>query len=145
MENVTVKIIGLDKLQDALEDLGKKGTNVVRAAVREGAKVVKDEVVLQAPKDSGILAEHVNVRTKKQRGTDLAVSAFIGPSSKPVIYPREKGKTKGIPRTAEFVSKLLEFGSATRAKKPYITRAWEASKNTALQRMISVIKGKLGL
>ena len=142
---VTVKIDGLDKLQNALEDLGKKGTTVVREAVRAGATVIKDEIVLQAPKESGILAEHINIRTKKQKGVDLAVSAFVGPASKPVIYERTNGKTSGVPRTAEFISKLLEFGSATRSKKPFITRAWETARGAALQRMISVIKGRLGL
>jgi HK97 gp10 family phage protein len=142
---VTTKITGLSQLQDALEDLGKKGTTVARGAVRAGAVVVQDALVQNAPKDSGIMAEHIDIRTRKQRGTDLAVSAFIGPNTKEIIHPQEKGKTAGLPRTASFIAQTSEFGTEKEPKRPWMTPAWESNKQDALETMISFLKEKLGL
>lgn len=145
-DGITVEIQGLEDLQKALEELvDKAGTQVVRDAVRAGGAVVKQEMVQQAPRDSGLLAEHFSVKTAKQKGEPLAVSAFIGPSAKPVIYPRDDGKTAGMPRSASVIARLLEFGSAVRAKHPFLTAAWETSKTRALDAMIQKLREKLGL
>lgn len=146
-EPVTVEVKGLDELQKALEGLvDKDGTKYVRAAVRAGATVVKDEMAKQAPKETGFTSEHIDVKTKKQRGEALAVTALIGPNSK-VIRPkdadRQKGKTAGLPRTASFIAKMLEF--ARRGRKPFVTQAWESSKGKALEAMVDKLKEKLGL
>jgi len=96
---VTIEVKGLDQLQKALEGLDDRvGTKFVRAA----ATVVKDEIAKQAPRETGFTSEHIDIRTKKQRGEALAVSALIGPNNK-VIRPkdegRQKGKTAGLPST----------------------------------------------
>ena len=149
-DQVTVQISGLEELQKALEQLADKtGTQTVRAAARAGGTVIKNEMVLQAPHgETNTLADPKNftVGTRKQTGEPLAVTALIGPNNRKIIYPRTVGKTKGIPRTAAFISKLLEFGSATRsAKKAFITAAFEVSKNKAVDRVIEVLKEKLNL
>ena len=107
---VTIEVKGLDQLQKALEGLDDRvGTKFVRAA----ATVVKDEIAKQAPRETGFTSEHIDIRTKKQRGEALAVSALIGPNNK-VIRPkdegRQKGKTAGLPRTASFIANAGVFG-----------------------------------
>jgi HK97 gp10 family phage protein len=144
---VTVEVKGLDELQRALEELvDKDGTKYVRAAVRAGATVVRNEMAQQAPKETGFTSEHIDIKTKKQRGEALAVSALIGPNSKlirPADQDRTKGKTAGLPRTASFIAKVLEFGR--RGRKPFMTQAWESSKTKALDAIVAKLKEKLGL
>lgn len=143
---VTVEVKGLDELQKALEELvDTDGSKYVRQAVRAGAVVVKDQIVQNAPKDSGLLAEHIDVKTRKQRGEALAVSALIGPNSKEVIHPQTGGKTSGLRRTAQFITRMLEFGSKKMSKKPFMTQAFESSKTKALDRMVETLREKLGL
>jgi HK97 gp10 family phage protein len=139
------KIVGLDELERALEALGKKGTAAVRAAVRVGATEVKNQMVSLAPKDTGLLAKHFDIKTKKQRGEDLAVTAFVGPNGKEVIHPQAKGKTKGLPRTARMLSWFLEFGTSRESKKPFLTQAFETSKAKALEKIIETLREKLDL
>src|SRR5205814_9608448 len=100
-----------------------------------------------APRDSGLLAEHHSIRTKKQRGEPLALTVTIGPNSKPVIHPRTDGKTAGLPRTALFLAKLFEFGASAAhiAKKPYLTQAYSLAKEKAVDRVVEVLREKLGL
>ncbi len=143
---VSVEVKGLDELQRALEALqDADGTKFVRASVRAGAVVVKDQMVENAPKDSGLLAEHIDVKTRKQRGTALAVSALIGPNSKTIIHEQDGGKTSGLRRTAQFITRMLEFGSKKMSKRPFMTQAWEQSKTKALDAMVEKLKEKLGL
>lgn len=142
--DVEVSISGLDDLQHNLEQLNDKLANkTVRDAVREGGKIVRDEMVMLAPKDTGLLADHFDVKTRKVAGEAGAVSAFIGPNAKTVIHPQAKGKTSGLPRTASFISRLLEFGSAHQPKHPFLTAAWEACKGRTLDRIIEVLRDKL--
>jgi HK97 gp10 family phage protein len=141
---VELAISGLQELQQALEDLNDKlATKYVREAAREGGKIVRAEMVLMAPKDSGLLSEHIDVKTRAQRGEARAVSAFIGPNAKTVIHPQVKGKTAGLPRTAAFLSRLLEFGSIHQPKHPFLTAAWEASKGRALDAIVRKLKDRL--
>lgn len=143
---VSIEVKGLDELQKALEDLvDKDGNKYVRAAVNAGGNVVKDRIVQNAPKDSGLLADHIDKRTRKQKGEALAISALIGPNSKEVIHKQAKGKTSGLPRTAAAIAKMLEFGTKKMPKKPFMSQAWESSKQEALDALVAKLREKLGL
>src|SRR6266404_3710442 len=125
-EFVTVRITGLAELEANLKELDDTiQTKVVRAAVRAGAEVMRSEIVTLAPKDTGLLAAHFDIKTRKQRGAADAVTALIGPNSKQVLYPRDKGKTAGMKRTALKITSFFEFG---KLKKPFMTQAFESVK-----------------
>ena len=137
-EFITFELRGLAELEANLKTLDDEvQTKIVRDAVRAGAKVVKDEVVLRAPKDSGLLSEHIDIKTRKQKSVADAVTAFIGPNGKQILYPRTKGTTAGMKRTAAKIASFFEFG---KLKHPFITQAWEVSKLRALDTMIEKIK-----
>jgi len=143
-DEITVTISGLDELQAQLEALDDKmARKATREAVREGGKVVQAEMVQQAPKDTGIMAEHIDVKTRGVSGEARAVSAFIGPNGKEIIHPQTGGSTAGLPRTAAFIAKLLEWGGVKMPKNPFLTAAWESSKNRALDAIIDMLKQRL--
>jgi HK97 gp10 family phage protein len=143
---VEVKITGLDKLQAALlEQIPKKASSAMRGALRAGAKIIQSAIVQEAPKDSGLLSEHIDIRTRV-RGAGLTGSAFVGPNSK-VTYPREQGrlgkKARAIP--AWVVAKFLEGGTAKMAARPFMTHAFEGNKQNAIDAVIAKLKSALGL
>ncbi|HZR66613.1 MAG TPA: HK97-gp10 family putative phage morphogenesis protein [Terriglobales bacterium] len=128
-EFVTVEVKGLKELQDKLEELPNKiARRGIRQALRAGAEIIRGEMVSNAPKDSGFLEEHIDVKTRLKSDL-LAGSAFIGPNGKQ-LYPRNP---KWPARTAALVAKWLEFGTSRMSKKPFMTQAFETRKEDALE------------
>jgi HK97 gp10 family phage protein len=147
MEDEEVKITGLVELQDALEQLpyrvAKKG---LKASLHDAAAPVEASMVREAPKESGFLAEHFSTKISIARD-QLSGSAFIGPKGK-VDYPafmsgayrivrNAKGRAVKVGRVAvATVARFLEFGTSRMGKNPFMRRAWETTKGTALDAMI---------
>lgn len=158
---VTVKMSGLDALQRKLqEELPKDAKRAVRVALSAGGGDVKRAMVANAPveesgENAGFLRDHINVKTRLVRG-ELAGSAFVGPSQ--AVYPGREGK-EGKVRvggktffskhagqvTAARVARFLEFGTSRMSKKPFMTQAWDSSKQTALDHIIEKLKEVLGV
>jgi HK97 gp10 family phage protein len=151
MDDVTSEVKGLAELQQALEDLSSKVANKgVRDALKAGAAPIQRGMVQQAPKLSGFLAQHFNVKFKRLRG-GIGGSAFIGPQGK-IDYPafasgayriirNAKGKISKVGKIAvATVARFLEFGTSKMPKNPFMTRAWEANKYTALDNMTESLR-----
>lgn len=97
MSNAHVK--GLAELQAFLDQLpAKMEANIMRAALREGAKVVQAEVQASAPVRSGLLKAGIKISTSSRRGK---VTASI----------KAKGKHG-------FLAPWIEFGTAAHFIKP---------------------------
>lgn len=148
---VTVEVQGLSELQANMEELpakvAKKG---LRAALKRGGLVIRNAMVAMAPKDTGFLAEHFNMKMKI-RSDELAGSIFIGPAGK-VDYPayasgaynikrRKNGKLAKLGRVAvATVARFLEFGTSKMAKHPFMTQAFESYKDRALSEITEGLK-----
>lgn len=154
-EFVTINVQGLDQLQEALEaakiKVAKRG---LRAALKAGATIIKNAIVSGAPKDTGFLSEHFNIKISIMRN-ELAGSAFIGPAGK-VDYPafasgaykikRVAGKAKRVGRIAvATVARWLEFGTSKMAKFPFMTSGFESNKDAALTAIADKLRDSLGL
>jgi HK97 gp10 family phage protein len=140
-EYVTTKITGLAELQTNLEALPEKMARTgLKNALRAGAAYVRSMMVANAPKETGFMAEHFDVKLR-MRGDALAGSAFIGPNSK-ALYPGRKSNWAS--RTARLVAGWLEFGTKDRPKNPFMTQAWEGSKEGALAEIIDDLRETLG-
>jgi len=153
-DDVTVNIRGLEDLQRKLEEIGhnvaKRG---VRQALRAGAVPVREAMAAAAPKDSGFLSEHIDIKTRMDKD-ELAGAAFIGPNSK-AVYPRgevarelaRKLGNRFARGTKQYfawvVARFLEFGTRKMAKKPFMTQGWETSKQSALDAIIQKLKDNL--
>jgi HK97 gp10 family phage protein len=143
-DEITVTISGLDKLQANLEALDDKlARKAAREAVRAGGVVVQEAMVQAAPKETGIMAKHIDVKTRGVRGEARSVSAFIGPNSREIIHEQTGGATAGLHRTAAFLAKLLEWGGVKMPKNPFLTAAWESSKGRALDAIITKLRHAL--
>jgi HK97 gp10 family phage protein len=141
-EFVTQKWTGLKEIQQKLEALDEKMAKTgVRNALRAGAEYVLSKVIANAPRASGFMAEHFDIKISLKKGA-IAGSAFIGPNAKAVYSDRKE--TWGV-RTAKMVAGWLEFGTKNRAKEPFITAGWEEAKEGALAEMVDDLKETVGL
>jgi len=147
--NETIKVDGLDKLLANLELLPQKVADKnIGMALREGGKVVQEAFVANAPEDTGFLKEHFNVKVKLRRDREIGGSAYIGPASK-VDYPDKgggyrlkvvKNKLRNVGRVSVIsVCRWLEFGRKG-IKHPFMTQAFEASKNAAQDAMTTSLQ-----
>jgi HK97 gp10 family phage protein len=145
-----IKIDGLDKLQDALLKLEPaKAKAALRAALKAGADPIKQDMAQSAPYESGILEENIGTKLSTAGSSELRGAAFIGPTGKGK-YPAQgaggglrKKKRSAMPVAT--IARFLEFGTSKMAARPFMTQAFERQKGNALERIIAVIKEKLGL
>lgn len=146
-ENVNIK--GLDQLLATLEILPRKVADKdVSVALRAGGKVVQNAFAASAPEDTGFLAEHFNVKVKLRR-EELGGSAYVGPDAR-ADYPERDGgyrlkvlknKLRKVGRISVLsVCRFLEFGTSKMGKKPFMTQAFEGSKDGALDAMTTSLQ-----
>jgi HK97 gp10 family phage protein len=159
---VTVEIKGLDELERNLEALPKEvERTVIREDLTEAAQIVVDAMVQEAPKNKdpndpsapqGFLAQHFAVKVTAS-SKDVSGTAIIGPAAN-VDYPdrdgsyrrkiNDKGKVKLVGRIGvDDVARFLEFGTIKTPKNPFLTRAYELTKNPVLNKIISGIQDAL--
>ena len=158
---VTFKITGLAELQKKLEDMPKTvAKKVLRDDLRAAGEYLKQEMVMQAPYRTGFLDSHFDTRVRVEHG-ELAAKAFVGPEGR-MYYPHE-GVTKEGRQFEEWqrtstgrhgvkgglvpvvsVARFLEFGTSRMAARPFMTSAFESSKEALLTKIIEGIRSALG-
>jgi HK97 gp10 family phage protein len=163
---VSFKIEGLDEIQKKLqEELPKDARLAMRIALSAGGGTVKTAMQDEAPveedsPDAGFLREHI--KTKITVGRDGTTGrAYVGATNE--AYPNREGKLGRVSfktitgKVVNFVSKhagqvtaakvarYLEFGTSRMSKHPFMTQAWEKSRQAALDRIIGKLKEKLHL
>jgi len=149
-DEFTFKLIGLDKIQRALEEIprnvAKKG---LRTALHDGAVPMQQAVAGEAPKDTGFLEQHFGIRLSV-KGNAVAGAAYIGPDWK-IDYPdagggyREKISKKSGKKlvgriSVASVTRFLEFGTSKMTKNPFMTRAWEKMREISLNAIVNRLR-----
>lgn len=141
---ITVKISGLEQIQAALQTAQpKKARAAMRGALKEGAAPIRDAMATEAPRASGFLAQHFNVKVSTRQG-GTAGTAYVGPQGK-INYPARGLNGKGRTISVESVARFLEFGTRKMAANPFITRAFEGAREISLAKIIASFKKTLGL
>jgi HK97 gp10 family phage protein len=146
-DQFTFEIKGLDALQSKLESLPKKMANkVLRGALGRAAMRVLEAVVDMAPRASGFMAEHFNIKVSI-KSADIAGAAYIGPDGK-MDYPNRGGGYKTRFKTGKddvgripvaTVVRFNEFGTEKEPANPFMSRAWESTKDEALSILVDGI------
>ena len=163
---VSFEIKGLKEIQQALEErLPKEARLAMRIALSAGGGTVKNAMQDEAPvevegQDSGFLRDNIKVKTII-RGSGLTGTAIVGATQ--AAYPGREGSrgrvtlktatgkvvsfisNKAGQVTAAMVARWLEFGTSKMSAHPFLTQAWEGSKQAALERMIAKLKEGLKL
>jgi HK97 gp10 family phage protein len=165
-ETVTVNITGLDELQKKLEEeLPKDARLALRIALSAGAGDIKSAMVDAAPveadgENAGFLRDHLKVKTIIRRD-ELAGVAIVGATE--AVYPGRAGKQGRVSfktasgKLVDFVSKhagqvtaarvarFLEFGTSKMSAKPFMTPAYESTKETAFNHVVAKLREVLKL
>lgn len=127
---MSVEIKGLEELIKKLNDLPDKlEKKVIRAAVRQGANIIKDKAKRYVPVDKGDLRDSIKVSgARAQKG----VIAFrIRPTKN-----KQKGKSV-------FYGYFQEFGTSKMAAHPFMRPAYDEAGEDVLNKVIDTVKSKL--
>lgn len=120
---VTVKILGQQELESALNQLGARAEAVLEEAVLAGAEVIRDEASNRAPRRTGRLAKNIVAEVVEKSATGVAVK--VGPS-KEVFYGR-----------------FVEFGTSKMRSQPFLYPTLEAKKAEAQAAIREIIRRAL--
>lgn len=148
MANISLQ--GFDDLEQVFLVMGEKiGSDALRSAANTGATVIKDEVVIRAPEDSGILKSAIYQKHIPEQSGDDRQVYFISwrkgkKSPTDAFYGDwvERGhwyvppKPDGITYKAHRAANRAIFVSA----KPFLRPGFEAKKYAAIEAM----RNKLG-
>ena len=134
----------LDKLSDAV------GEKTLRSVGFAGAAVFRDEVALQAPKDTGFLSEQVGVIRDTDKSDGKIVQTYLVKvrtskskyaNTKHNVRKDRAGKTYAT--TNAFYWRFFEYGTSKMAARPFIRPAFEAKKSEAMQAMKNKLSEKI--
>ena len=146
---MTATVTGLAELQAFLDQLpAKVEANIMRAALRQGANVVKAEAMANVPVKSGLLKAGLKVSTKSRRGV---VTAIVKAGGKHAYLARwiEYGTAAHFikPKNARslFWAGLMRDGvhHPGSAPKPFLRPALESQAQAALLAVGEAIKKRL--
>ena len=146
---MTATVTGLSELQAFLDQLpAKVEQNIMRAALRQGANVVKAEAMANVPVKSGLLKAGLKVSTKSRRGV---VTANVKATGKHAYLARwiEYGTAAHFikPKNARslFWAGLMRDGvdHPGSAPKPFLRPALESQAQAALLAVGEAIKKRL--
>ena len=131
----------------ALDDLGNKFlTKVVRKGLTVGGEMLRQEVVKNAPRDTGFLAEHFVA--KVNMGAKGGASCTVGPQGR-MDYPRKgplayilktiKGKPYNTGRiSVASVARFFEFGTKKMAARPFMTASFDSVKAAVAEKFFQI-------
>ena len=124
------EIKGLEELIKNFHTLPEKvEKRVIRAAVRQGANVIKKKAQDYVPVDEGDLKKSIKV--SGIRGKPGTIAFVIRPTSN-----KKKGKNV-------FYGRFQEFGTSKMVAKPFMRPAYDEAGDDVLNTVIDTIKSKL--
>lgn len=123
-----VRLEGADQLNKALRSVGNRaGGLVLQNAAKAGAEVISEEAKRLAPKDSGDLAEGIDIE----------------------VHRLQHGRTQVniAPGKRQWYGRLVELGTEKMSAHPYLRPALdskaEEATNTVGQELRAALKGVL--
>ena len=130
MGDVSCEITGLDELEKMLKELAPKAAKTaLRRAVREGMKIFQAAAEEKAPRDTGALADNINIKTKAGGGdgddTSGSIEAVAGPGKK------------------QFYGLFQEYGTRFQKAQPFMTPAYEENKDAVLETFVSDLRDEI--
>jgi HK97 gp10 family phage protein len=123
-KNPLFHLEGADELNAALRRLGDRTTGLLlKQSAEAGAKVIADEAKRLAPRDSGDLAEGIEVKPGRiQQGR--------------AVFNVQPGK-------AEWYGKLVELGTEKMPAQPFLRPALDAKAQEATEAVQEVLRDAL--
>ena len=119
---------GFAEIEGWLQALpGKIGENALRSAANAGATLIKDEVVLRAPRRSGRLARAVYQKHIDERSGETNQTYFVG-----VRQGTKTAEGKKDLANDAFYWRFVEYGTSRSPASPFIRPSFEARSQDAV-------------
>lgn len=146
-DGFTVQLEGVDELKRALADVSKQiRTKAVRAALREGGKVIQREArstvpVLKKPTPTrrpGTIKRNIVVRASKFARRDKNEGVYV--SVRPLRGARTQklGKASANNPNDPFYWWFVEFGTKFQKARPFMRRAVDTHGQQAIKKFMQV-------
>lgn len=120
-----VQLEGINELLNNLEKLGDKGKRVENKALRGAGNVVEEAIKGETPVRSGNLKR--SIKTSNVKTKDGVKQVEVGPDKK------------------GWYGKFLEFGTVNIKADPFMSRGYDNSKSSAIDKIRAELKKGLGL
>lgn len=144
MIDLTIK--GVDELKRALEAIpARMQNNILRAAVREASKPVRDEARARAPilktpdkrRKPGTLKRAIGIRSPRIRGRQVVGGVAVRSlSPKQVMaYKARTGKKAADNPNDAFYAPFVEFGTAKARAQPFMRPALSSKAQASIDAM----------
>ena len=131
---MSAQVTGLKELEKKLIELGPKiGRQALKSALVAGASVVKKEAQLMAPAKTGRLRRAMYIKRMSKPN----------PFKENVIFGVRHGKKMSKRDLDAYYWSFLEFGTKFIKKISFVQRAFETSKERALQKIKQVLADKI--
>lgn len=121
-----VKLEGMDELVKAVEGLGQKGSRIENEALRKAGEYLAEEMKKEAPVRTGELKVSIEVSNVKTKQGQKYVE--VGPN-----------------KETNWRAKFIEFGTVKMRANPFMSRAYERSKDEIQEIIKRKLKEGLGL
>lgn len=119
----------IDKFQEKLKEMGRKGSTLENKALLEGAEIINKEIVSNAPVKTGKAKSKLTIsKVKKEKGVKVV-----------------KVGVQKDDNSEAFYLKFYEYGTSKQAARPFMRPAFERKKKEALEKTKEVIREGLGL
>jgi HK97 gp10 family phage protein len=169
--NFGANISGLDELEEALEELVPKAAKTaLRRAARSGAEIYAADIEERAPRDTGLLADSVIVRTtvgkddddstitasvsidmKANRLAEGAHNDITGPTLavgrngklKEVLLGKSGRALKNPYHWAHLEAVFAEFGTVHEPATPFVGPAFEEKKDDVLNVFVEELQEEI--
>ena len=113
---ITLRVNGLSKLEKDLQALPDAlARKAMKAALKDGADVLKNDMAVLAPRRTGFLASHIAVSLSSSKFGEVV--AKIGPT------------------TDAFYARFAEFGTKFERARPFMRPAFDTGWRVALERV----------
>ena len=126
---VDIDFSDIDRLQERLNEIGKKGAKLENEALLAGAEIINKEVVNNAPEKTGKAKKYLKVsKVTKEKGIKIVK---IGISK--------------ADNSEAFYLKFHEYGTSKMSARPFMRPAFERKKKEALEKTYEIIRNGLEL
>lgn len=170
-ENFGATISGLDELEEALEELVPKAAKrALRRAARAGAEIFAAAIEENAPRDTGLLADSLIVRSSVGKDDDATtITASVSVDMKanrlvegahdsitgPTFIMNKRGKLKQVLlgkndkplkypyHWAHLEAVFAEFGTVHEPAQPFAGPAFEDKKDEALDVFVAELQAEI--
>ena len=128
MSSINFDFSCIDKLQDELREMGRKGINIEKKALEEGAEPILNEIIKNCPVRTGKAKKHLKISKPKKEKGRLVVKIGVNKED----------------NSEAFYLKFYEWGTSRgQVAIPFMRPAFENKKKEALEITKKVIMEEL--